>query len=349
MQSNEKSLEVIQFEFKNLPAYAGAKERQEQLVKENPFVEITDAATYAEAKKRRTALRQGRYELQNGQKLITQKINEFKKDVEAETLRLINITKEHEEAQQEEIIRFDAEKERLRQERAEKERARIHGIMNQINAFKATQNAAIENASLGTIKAIIQDIEATNLEVEEFGDKFQEEKTALLADAAKKLKSLEEYEEIRKMREEAEAERKRMLEEKKALELEYKKQAEEARLKHEAEAAKMKEERLAIEKEKAAIAEQQAKIKAQEEAEARAKAEAAEKLKKEEAAAKVKAEAEKRQAELRPDKEKIVEALNSLQLPKLKLNDATMAKAYNQIATELTNTIKETILTVESL
>ena len=57
-------LQLSDLKVNNLPELQGWKEKQEKLVSENPFVEITDNKTYEVACKRRTALLKGRTELE---------------------------------------------------------------------------------------------------------------------------------------------------------------------------------------------------------------------------------------------------------------------------------------------
>ena len=138
MQKGKKTTtnEVALLDYKKLPAFLNAQQRQEQLVIDNPFIEIRDNESFNIAKKRRTALRTGRTELQNGEKLIVSKITAFRKEVGNETEKLILITKSHEDKQQAEIERYEAEKQKIKDEADRIERERVEAIKNKIIVFK---------------------------------------------------------------------------------------------------------------------------------------------------------------------------------------------------------------------
>lgn len=121
---------------KNLPELQGLKDKQLELVKECPFVEIVDNQSYELAKKHRTALVKGRTSLESQDKLIASKLTAFRKEVKSVTDELISITLPHEEKQQEEVKRFEQikENERLEKERIENER--IEKIKNSISEME---------------------------------------------------------------------------------------------------------------------------------------------------------------------------------------------------------------------
>lgn len=103
-QPNVFSIEKL--DAAKLPELQGLKEKQLQIVKENPFVAITDNATFEAAKKARTALVSARTEIQNQDKTIASKIKKFREMVSGISEKLISITKPHEEKQQEEVKRW---------------------------------------------------------------------------------------------------------------------------------------------------------------------------------------------------------------------------------------------------
>ncbi len=206
-QIKEKSTEIAIMDFRSLPEYQGARERQEALVEENPFVKVENHATYTEAKKRRTALAQGRYDLQNGQKTINAKIREFKAVVDEETARLISITKPHEDKQQDEVKRYEEERKKEREEKARLERERIQKHQASIKAFKEEKSRAIESATVKTIDAILEDIKSSLLDVEEFEYDFLEARAELVKTGTQKKTQLDEDERLRLEREKLEKEK----------------------------------------------------------------------------------------------------------------------------------------------
>ena len=203
-QSKEKTAEIAIMDFRSLPEYQGARERQESLVAQNPFIECENHATYTEAKKRRTALAQGRFELQNGQKTINAKIREFKALVDKETLSLIDITKPHEDKQQDEVKRYEEERKKEREEKARLERERIQSHQNSIKAFKDEKGKAIDSATVKTIDAILEDIKSSILDVEEFENDFLDARAELVKTGNQKKAQLDEDEKLRIEREELE-------------------------------------------------------------------------------------------------------------------------------------------------
>ena len=136
------------------------EKKQNQLVKENPFIEITNTETFESAKKSRTALVKGRTELQKQQKTINDSVNSIKTAVKTETERLIGITKPAEELQQNEVKRYEAiqEEKRLERERIAEEK-------------KQAVMEAIDDVFSGWIKDVNQLVFE---KIEEFQKDFEE-------------------------------------------------------------------------------------------------------------------------------------------------------------------------------
>ncbi len=190
METNE-IIKLEQFDANKLPELQGWKEKQEQLVKDNPFMEITDNTTYTEAKKRRTALVSGRTEIQKADKLIASKLTQFRKKVGALSDELIAITLPYEEKQQEEVKRYEAEKEKERQKKIRLEQERIQGIKTNINNLFEKWKAGISSYTFEAIK----DVEIVKVLAEIDTEQFQEfaedwnDKTRVLVDLFNEKKS----------------------------------------------------------------------------------------------------------------------------------------------------------------
>ncbi|MBK3516680.1 hypothetical protein [Carboxylicivirga marina] len=240
-------------DFRKLPEYTNARTKQKQLVEANPFIEITDSKSLEEAKKRRTALKSGRTELQKGEKLIASKVSDFRKEVKEETAILVAITLPHEEKQQAEINRYDEKRKKEREEKARKERERILSHQNTIKAFKDEKAKAINTATVKTIGAIMEDIAQSNIDVEEFENDFISAKGEVLVMAEQKKANLDEAERLRLQREELEKQRKQR--EAEEAELKRKREEEEKKLKkkREEEEAKLKAQREELAKQKAEL------------------------------------------------------------------------------------------------
>lgn len=212
-----ETVDIVKFDYESLPAYQGARERQEQLVLAHPFVEIEDTKTYDLAKKNRTALRKGRTDLQNGEKTIASKLKNFRDTVKDKTLELIAITKNAEEKQQTEIDRYEAI---LAEKKAEKERIeneRIEGIRNKIIDFRNEFSKRIANAAYVAIDGkseAIADVEiameAVDFDCEEFSQDFDLVKESLSEQLSEKKDQLNEAERMRKENERIESEKKKM-------------------------------------------------------------------------------------------------------------------------------------------
>lgn len=113
------------------------EKKQNKLVKNNPYIEISDTKSFESAKQSRTALVKGRTELQGQQKTINNSVNSIKTAVKEETERLIEITKPAEEKQQIEVKRYEAiqnesriERERIAQEKSDAIKKQIDGLID---------------------------------------------------------------------------------------------------------------------------------------------------------------------------------------------------------------------------
>ena len=304
-------IQIEKIEAKFLPELQGWKDKQELLVKENPFIEIIDNKTYIQAKSRRTALVTGRTTIQNQDKTIAAKLKEFRSRTIEAAKELISISLPHEEKQQLEVKRWEkikadekAEKERLEAERVEKIKKNIDSIYN-------SWRKEISELKYSDLESFLMEseLEKTDLgQFEEFQYNFlkaKEELKQLLSDKIISLETAEkqrvEDERLRIEREEFE-EQKRIQAEKEEVE---RKEAKKKQAKIDAD-NKAKEDALKMEREKL---DEEKRIIDQEKAEKRVKEEAEQKAKEE---AEAKKKEQKRIKALAPDKEKISAFIESL-------------------------------------
>lgn len=333
------ALELEKLEANSLPELRGWREKQLAVVKENPFVAIKDHKTYESAKKSRTALVTARTSIQNQEKTIASKIKAFRDKVGEVSKELIAITQPHETKQQDEVRRYEAEKEAERLEKERIEQERRDKIKTQIDMAYSSIKSGIRSLTYEEIGAFTSEefpacIEAQDkVEMEEFDLDWEEKKMLLNQFLDDKVKDLEdreaqraEAERLAKEREVLEAERKAMETATEAA----KKEAEKAKADAEAKqletkkqledmAAKVKADAEAVEAEKRRIKEAEClrerkeaeETKAKEEAQAKAKWEAAQKA---------------REEALRPDKEKLKAFIDGIQMttpePELKSGEA---------------------------
>lgn len=198
-----KELQVIDLDnvdIKNLKEIQGFKKSQEDLVLNNPYVEIIDSASYETAKQNRTSLRKGRTNLQNQEKDIVSKITGFRKAVGSVIINLIDITKPHEEKQQKEIDRWEEIKEKERAEKARLEEERQNKIKGIIDEFFSTWKEKINLLEFKEIEAFPELIQSAseNLEdLEEFEYLLDDKMEVLVELFKEKRDSLREKEKQR--------------------------------------------------------------------------------------------------------------------------------------------------------
>lgn len=314
-----------------LPELQGLKEKQLQIVKENPFVAITDNATFEAAKKARTTLVSARTEIQNQDKLIASKIKKIRDAVAGISKDLISITLPHEEKQQEEVKRWEAIKEAEKAEKQRLEDERIGSIKEAIEKVINEASAKIEALNFERIESLKVDFEQ-NLyktdasQFEEFELDFNEKLNFIKSQFAAKEKQLNELEAQRLENIRLEAEKKKLEAERAELE----------RLKKEAESKAETDRKAIADQQKAAQDKLDADRKALEDEKNRIAKEEADKKAKEEAYrfAAEKAETDRIHAEkeaarieaLKPEKEKAIEFVNALgfQLPLPTITDAEL-------------------------
>ena len=230
-----------------LPELQGWKEKQKQVLKENPFVPITDNKSYEEAKKARTTLVTARTTIEKQDKLIASKLKKFRSFVSNEIKNLVSITSEAENKQQAEVKRYEAEKEKERIEKERIEKERKEAIQNDINSFfdlwkQKIKELKFEDKANICFEFIPAIEEFSKRDFEEFEIDFTEKTEELKGQLKQRIDYLEEQEEARierkklaaeraelerqkaeaeakRKEEEAEAERKRNIAEKRAKQL----------------------------------------------------------------------------------------------------------------------------------
>lgn len=373
---------ILSLNIYELPSFKEARDRQEKLIIDNPFIQIIDNKTYEEAKKRRTTLRQGRFELQNGLKVIKDALNTFKSEAENITDELINITKPTENKQQTEVSRYEEEKETEKKRKEEEERQRKETIKKTITDFRNSANQSIASATFNTIEGIQKDITEKNIQCAEFQEDFEAIKTDLVRAVEQKRLQLQETENLRIAQAEITRERARSIELKKydyiysgenlgkisetefleiretqrkqyqetqaqkaAKEAAEKAERERIELENKAERENLEAERKAIELEKARIV--------QEEQEKREKTKIAEQDKIKQKLIEEKAERETaelaRQETLKPDKQKMIESLNTLTLPEPELTSDEMNREWGLVTETLRHFIIDQTTIIENL
>jgi len=192
----------------NLPELKGFKETQEALVKQYPFIEITDNASYEIAKKNRTTLLKGRTSLESQDKLIASKLSNFRKDVKTIIDGLVAITLPHEEKQQAEVKRFEEIKEKERLEKERIENSRIKTIKDKIESIETEcyevvqkmtfQSIIIDCDTVAKIYGVEFDFEEYDILFEQVEDRVQNALNNKISDLTEKEKNRVEKENLQK-------------------------------------------------------------------------------------------------------------------------------------------------------
>ena len=361
MKKNEVII-IDNIETNMLSELQGWKEKQQNLVKQNPFIAVTDNKTYQEGKKRRTAYVTGRAEIQNQDKLVASKLKQFRLKVSEATKDLISITIPHEEKQQTEVKRYEELKAKEKAEKERIEAKRKQGIKDKINSIFKDWKTAISNLTYSGVKDflmldILADTDTTKFEEFEldFAEKVQT-LTNLFNEKKQQLEIAEkqrvEAEKLKKEREELEKKQKlegeRLKKEREQFEKEAEKKRKEqeqidAENKRKADEIAKKEADLKAEKDRLAKIEKDRLAK--EEADKKAKKDAERKAQ-EEKEKKQREQAEKERLEaLQPDKEKIKKAIDSISITvdKPALQDGISIEFYKNLELELQE-IKKTFL-----
>jgi hypothetical protein len=137
-----------------LPELITFKEIQMKVVKENPFIAITDTASRDLAKKYRTARVSARTSLQGQDKLISSKFNEAKSKTKGYIAELIAYTLPGEIDQQKEIDRDEAVAEEKRQEKARVERQRVETIKTTIDDYVSQWKTSFNLMTFESIESV---------------------------------------------------------------------------------------------------------------------------------------------------------------------------------------------------
>ncbi|QHB40957.1 hypothetical protein HWC99_gp26 [Flavobacterium phage vB_FspS_tant8-1] len=157
MSTEANKFELLKLDPNNLVELDQWENKLKTLVDENPFVEITDKKTFEEAKRRRTALKSGRTEVQKQDGLIATFLNNFRKSTKSKNEMLVSIVQPHEEKQQTEIDRFQVILDQEKEEKERLENERIEGIKNQIDNFKNQFQSIIDHLVFANIDSAIED------------------------------------------------------------------------------------------------------------------------------------------------------------------------------------------------
>ena len=196
----KQKFELAKLDSKNLKELDGFTVKMKGLVKENPFVEITDRKTYEEAKKARTSLKSGRTEVQKQDRLIGTFLSKFRKETKSIAETLVEIVSPSEDKQQTEIDRWELilEEEKNEKERMEKER--IDLIEKNLKEYDEAFDKVISNITIDNIETCKEDSAATtttDFDFEEYQANFDVMITTKESEFEKRVEEVKAIEERR--------------------------------------------------------------------------------------------------------------------------------------------------------
>jgi hypothetical protein len=113
---SKNQIVLAEINVRELPEFIDAKKSQQQLVINHPFIKIVDNESWDLAKKSRTALKGGRTALQNQDSLIASALVKIRKEAGTIKEELILISKSAEDKQQEEVKRYEDEKQAVKRQ-----------------------------------------------------------------------------------------------------------------------------------------------------------------------------------------------------------------------------------------
>ncbi|MCG8213589.1 hypothetical protein J2Q11_12325 [Tenacibaculum finnmarkense genomovar finnmarkense] len=344
---NNKSTEIksiLSLNINSLSELQGWKEKQEQLVVENPFIEIKDNKTFSEAKKRRTNLLKGRTLIEGQDKLIASQLKHFRGLVSVASKELISISLPFEVAQQTEVKRYEAFKSNEKLEKQRLEVERIEAIQNKIKAVYLDTKSAINALKYPGINDfdlldLLSEIDLKQFQ--EFQLKFNEnlsELKCLFIEKKQQLESAEEQriesERLTEERKILEKQKQELAEKQAAIDLDNKRKADEIAREKQELAEKQKQIDVENKAKKDAIDKQKAELKKEQDL-----ANEKEKIRLQEKQAKELAE------KLRPEKEKIIDFLYSLTFTKdvPVITDETLKSELDKVMRDFALTQREVI------
>lgn len=210
IKEKEQVFSLENLNVKSLPELVGWEQKQKDLLEQNPFVEITDNATFEVAKKSRTALLKGRTELEKQDKLIASKLTSARKEVKEITDKLILITSVAEEKQQKEVKRFEDIKENERLERERIENERISAIKTKIESFETDSYKIIQQTTKSYVdqsKIRLEALESEDFDYAEYDVMFESAKARIKIAFDSKCNEIQEKENQRIENEKLKAEK----------------------------------------------------------------------------------------------------------------------------------------------
>lgn len=192
--------ELVKLHANDLKELDGWKVKMETIVKDNPYIEIVDAISYKDAKASRTALKSGRTEYQNQDKVIGSFLSNFRKATKVIGEKIISIVKPHEDKQQIEVSRWEKILNEKANQKILDEEKRVEDIKAGIDSVKTDLNELIDLITFKTIKKSMKTFDdhvKTEWEFDEFDVLFDDVVEVCRARLKEKIEQLKHDEEVR--------------------------------------------------------------------------------------------------------------------------------------------------------
>lgn len=164
-----KQITKISIDLSKISEFTEAEESQKKLIADNPFIKVTDNASYEIAKQRRTALVRGRTSIEKQDKELASKLREFRGSVKSLADGLIGITKSAEEKQQSEITPYENKKEEERKEKERLKQIQMAEWNKKAQSILDYTDKLVNPKSLEEVETLISEVQNIDVSEEEFG------------------------------------------------------------------------------------------------------------------------------------------------------------------------------------
>ncbi len=157
MNTKDEKFELLKLDANQLVELDQWENKLNDLVKDNPFIEIVDTETFNEAKKRRTNLKSGRTEVEKQDTALGSFLANFRKAIKGKNGTLVEIVKPHENKQQEEVDRYQKILDDKKAEKDKIENDRIQIIKDKIEEVEKQLESIVEHVIFENINEAEKD------------------------------------------------------------------------------------------------------------------------------------------------------------------------------------------------
>ena len=197
---NQELSELKSIQENQLVKFDEWEKKQKEIVASNPFIEVVDSDTHKEAKKRRTALKTARTDVEKQDRTIGSVFSSIRKRIKEKSSLLVDIVSPHEKKQQEEVEKYEKVLADKKAEKARKEQERIDGHTSKIESLKEfilqkNNELTCENHSDINKEIEVEIDKYDALDFEEYQVVYDNAKESLIEDFMQKKKQVFEEKE----------------------------------------------------------------------------------------------------------------------------------------------------------